>query len=567
MLICGIKLSHDGGVAVIDGNRLILSIECEKLGNNARYSSLGDLDLVREVLDEEGIHANEIDCFVVDGWHATPGDDTAWVRTACGGHATSVEVAPYTASVDHLDPLDRRRFGGAQGLLSPGYSSYSHVSSHVLGAYCTSPFAKCEEDALVLAWDGGMLPWLYHVEAGKRRVQALGPIFLLVGNLFGSFCTQLEPFRCDAPDASDEQRYRQHLEVPGKAMAYAALGRVEPAAFDAIEALLVEIDEISDEVALKLARGVLDRRKELFPGLSDANLIATVQAWVGEQLVASLRSAVAHTFPGENPNLCLTGGCALNIKWNSLLRDSALFREIWVPPFPNDSGAALGTACCEMIRQTGSLALDWDVYQGPQPAPIPPCGSALRGWESRACDERALAGLLHREGEPVVVVDGRAALGPRALGNRSILAPATDPRMKDRLNALKGREPYRPVAPMCLTGRAAEVFAANVGPSDKYMTFEHAVRSPWRDRVPAIAHLDGSARLQVIDATTPSTRAGRILQEYERLSGIPVLCNTSANLPGSGLFPDLETVAKWGRTRYLWSGGVLYTNPDKRAAS
>lgn len=104
--------------------------------------------------------------------------------------------------------------------------------------------------------------------------------------------------------------------------------------------------------------------------------------------------------------------------------------------------------------------------------------------------------------------------------------------MKDRLNEIKGRAYYRPVAPLCIESRAREVF--DPGTQDPYMLFEHRVRANWVDRVPAIVHSDGSARLQTISPSETNTVAGHILYEYERIGGIPVLCNTSANCPGRG---------------------------------
>jgi carbamoyltransferase len=206
-----------------------------------------------------------------------------------------------------------------------------------------------------------------------------------------------------------------------------------------------------------------------------------------------------------------------------------------------------------MFGMDGRVALEWNVYAGPQlvAEQMPP------GWAARECDEGELARILHERGEPVVVLSGRAEAGPRALGNRSILAPAIDPAMKDRLNDIKDRASYRPVAPICLASRAAEVFTP--GYADRYMLFEHRPRGEWAQRIPAVVHLDGTARLQTIDPSEGA--AGRILAAYERLSGIPVLCNTSANLNGHGFFPDVATAARWGRTRYVWSDGVLYENP------
>lgn len=129
--------------------------------------------------------------------------------------------------------------------------------------------------------------------------------------------------------------------------------------------------------------------------------------------------------------------------------------------------------------------------------------------------------------------------------------------MKARLNAIKKRADYRPVAPICLEARAAEVF--DPGTPDPYMLFEHRLRPGWAERVPAVVHLDGTARLQTVDESSDSA-VSRVLAAYAEISGVPVLCNTSANFEGCGFFPDVASAARWGRTRFIWSEGMLYTN-------
>ncbi|MFI7115841.1 carbamoyltransferase N-terminal domain-containing protein [Amycolatopsis sp. NPDC049868] len=567
MLICGVKVSHDGGVAVIRDNRLLFSIELEKLDNAERYSSLGDLRRVARILRSEGIDPSEVDRYVVDGWF-TEGDEqnpVSVIASTDGGDPLDLTVAPYQDR-GKQDPLERYTFDGydfAPG--REGYASYHHVSNHLLGAYCSSPFAARGEDALVLVWDGSMVPRLYHVQAGTRTVTPIASLLPITGNSFADFSSRFEPFDRPTEGFTADEVMRHHLSIAGKAMAYAALGRVEPDSFPIFGELVTGFPSVSTDNAKLVGEKVAVNREQLFPGLSNADLIASFQAYLGEALLHSLilrlRRAPSRVLTkllggrlGKRPNLVLGGGCGLNIKWNNLLRGSGLFDDVWVPPFPNDSGAALGTACCEMFREGGHLALEWDVYSGPRlrRGPVP------AGWEVRPFDEYQLAGLLHTEGEPVVVLDGRAEIGPRALGNRSILAPATGLVMKERLNRIKDRAHYRPVAPICLTSRAAEVF--DPGGADPYMLFEHHMRPGWAERVPAVVHLDGTARLQTIDSSAGSA-TGRILEAYERISGIPVLCNTSANLNGSGFFPDVESAAKWGGTRYIWSEQKLYTNP------
>ena len=540
MLICGIKASHDGAVAVIDGSQLLFSVEIEKLGNRRRYSSLDEIELVREVLATEGLALTDVDQFVVDGWYSSDGRSDVVVQTREGGKQLGIPTAPYIDPRGGAIGSYRNEFSGVGATaLNAGYSSFSHDCGHVMASYCTSPFAAQRTAALVLSWDGGMLPRLYRVDPIAATIEPLGPLFPLVGNMFGNFCCQLEPFYRDPATMTERALTEFELSVPGQAMAYAALGTVQPDAFVAFDTL---IDGYAPtiEMAELLGREVARRRRELFPGMTNADLIATFQAFIGHVLVEGIASALRQHSGGRAENLCLAGGCALNIKWNGLLRESGVVDQIWVPPFPNDAGAAIGTACAEMASRTGRFDLDWNVYRGPRLRDSPPPAD----WTARACDEHQLARHLHEDGEPVVVLDGRAELGPRALGNRSILAPATTLAAKDELNRIKKRQAYRPVAPICLESHAPEVFAP--GGVDPYMVFEHRVASAWRDRVPAIVHLDGTARLQTLRADTPGTRTGRILHEYYKLSGVPVLCNTSANMKGYGFFADARDRCRVG---------------------
>jgi carbamoyltransferase len=569
MIICGIKISHDGGIAVIEDNSLLFSVEIEKIENGLRYSSLDNLGQVAQILLSEGIKPSDVDQFVVDGWFVDGIDDTE-VRdhsmiVARGGRRLDIPVAPYQDRPGSGGPLKRYSFQGHSfGSSADGYASYFHISSHLLGGYCSSPFAARGEDALVLVWDGGSVPCLYSVEAGTRTITPIAVLLPITGDSFGEFSSHFDPFRKSVDGFSADEIMREHLSVAGKAMAYAALGKIEESSFAIFDKLENDFPSVSPENAKIFSERLVIRRDELLPGLSDADLIATYQAYLGDRLLQSISSLLQSRLPGRRlspsgrrdssfrPNLVLAGGCALNIKWNSMLRQSDLFKEIWIPPFPNDSGAAIGTASCEMFRQGGHTSLNWDVCSGPRLG----AGAMPSDWRVQPFGELQLAELLHTEQEPVIVLSGRAEIGPRALGNRSILAPATSPGIKDRLNAMKGRAWYRPVAPICLASRAAEVFAP--GGNDPYMLFEHRPRQAWAERIPAVLHLDGTARLQTIDPSVISP-VSRILGFYEQLSGIPVLCNTSANFQGRGFFPDVASAARWGGARYIWSEGLLYT--------
>jgi carbamoyltransferase len=130
---------------------------------------------------------------------------------------------------------------------------------------------------------------------------------------------------------------------------------------------------------------------------------------------------------------------------------------------------------------------------------------------------------------------GRSEFGPRALGHRSLLANAGDPTNLQRMNAIKGRESFRPVAPMVLLDRAPEIFEGPL-PSP-YMLFTHRVRPAWRARIPAVVHVDGTARVQTVDPREEPLVA-RMLAAVERRTGLPVVVNTSFNTAGRPMVDD-----------------------------
>ena len=132
--------------------------------------------------------------------------------------------------------------------------------------------------------------------------------------------------------------------------------------------------------------------------------------------------------------------------------------------------------------------------------------------------------------------DGRSEFGPRALGHRSLMAHPGRAANLERLNDVKGREQFRPVAPMVLAERAADIFLDGPLPSP-YMLFVHRVAPQWRDRIPAVVHVDGTARVQTVDeATTP--RVAALLRAFEERTGLPVVVNTSLNTAGRPMVDD-----------------------------
>jgi carbamoyltransferase len=545
MLRLGVKLTHDGGLALLDGPTLVFSHEAEKSANLPRHSPLSALD-VDATLAHYGHALDAIDRVLVDGW--------------IDGSADGVRVAPYHENDDDRDPLRPHELSGLKlGGSTLNYLSFTHAAGHVFGTYATSPFAARGERSLVLVWDGAMLPRLYLVDPAGPECRPLRQLFGLQGHVYPVFGSYFGPFVPDGrrPPAHESLPTQALLSLSGKVMAWAGLGTVDEQFVEELERIYKDRLELRYEFLFAFARLAWERAQER--GVPDADAVASLQAWIGRRMRGALARILARdrSLPAR---LCFTGGCALNIVWNAELRDSGLFEDVWVPPFPNDAGSALGCAAADLVRCGEGPAIDWDVYRGPQLMATEP----LAGWSRSPCAIAQLAAFLHETGEPVVFLAGRAELGPRALGNRSILCSATSPQAKDVLNEMKGREWYRPVAPICLEDEAPRVFAP--GTPDPYMLFTHAVRPAWRERVPAIVHVDGSARLQTVNAQQ-NPLVAQLLAEYRERSGIPLLCNTSANLKGSGFFPDLRSAMEWPGARHVWCDGELHSRAPVAAVA
>jgi carbamoyltransferase len=260
-----------------------------------------------------------------------------------------------------------------------------------------------------------------------------------------------------------------------------------------------------------------------------ADLAASLQLCL-QQVIAELAGWL-HQQTGFR-RLALAGGVALNCVANTELFASSEFEEIWVQPAAGDAGTALGGAL-----YAAQLA-------GEEIAPFP--GADLgRGWSEaeieaelrtarvpylRPADIAATAAEALAANQIVAWFQGRSEFGPRALGRRSLLAHPGHSANLSRLNDVKGREQFRPVAPMVLAERAAEIFGRGPIPSP-YMLFVHEVDRAWRDRLPAVVHVDGTARIQTVDAGADPL-LGRMLTEFERRTGLPVVVNTSLNTAG-----------------------------------
>ena len=214
----------------------------------------------------------------------------------------------------------------------------------------------------------------------------------------------------------------------------------------------------------------------------------------------------------NNGNIVFVGGCALNVSANRFLPQ--YFDNVYIPPNPGDGGSAIG---CVLARTKKHI--DPNPYMGYNiPGKYPTNG--------------IITTLL--KNKVVGVANGPAEFGPRALGNRSFLADPRHEDIKDTVNQFKGREPFRPFAPMILKEDVSKYFFG--GFESPYMCCALKATEEVKKNYPGIVHLDGTSRLQVVDREPHRT----LLQEWKKSTGCPVLLNTSLNVKGQPIVNDLD---------------------------
>jgi carbamoyltransferase len=293
------------------------------------------------------------------------------------------------------------------------------------------------------------------------------------------------------------------------------------------------------------------------------DIAAVLQRALEESLLFVLTEGLAATSDAakgatHSRNLCMAGGVALNCTANGLIVRSGLFDNVFVQPAAGDDGTALGAAL-HVLRT--------HVPADPQPMAMPYWGEEFGEPDIQAALDTLGPGhqVRHLPGEPLLkevaaliysgaVVSwyqGRMEFGPRALGNRSILADPTVPDMREHLNAVvKQREEFRPFAPAVTAEDAGEYFEIEPGQESTYrhMLFVTQVREKYRDLLPSITHVDGSARVQVVERES-APRFHALIRQLGDDHGTPVILNTSFNLKGQPIVrTPLEAVATYARS-------------------
>lgn len=400
----------------------------------------------------------------------------------------------------------------------------SHHLSH-LGTVLPANF----DSALIICADGGS-------EDGSTKFYLKKPdkvIFLadfsetiLTGKFYGTL-TQI---------VIDPNFYKAHVEYPGKTMGLAAMGSFSKK----FEVLVLKnkklLNKLYQNGCLHLNElfGISNNYKNVWQDKNRCDLAFTAQKiWVDEFIKKI--SEYKHL----SNNICLVGGCALNVILNSELAKRRWFKNIYVSPVSGDSGQSLGA----ILYKYPNIKCDYP-FLG-------------RGFGEIENDKGLVAEVVRDLLEHKIVAwyEGRSEIGARALGHRSFLGLPDSVEMRIKLSEkVKGREPYRPVSAI-MTKEFLPNFTSELTPSP-YMTFAPLVKDEIKKKCAAVVHFDGTSRIQTLNKKDNEVLY-KILIEIGKKTGYPVLMNSSFNIAGE---PIVDTPEDAMRTFKKCSGVVLYLN-------
>jgi carbamoyltransferase len=492
--------SHDAAIAVFKDNALLWAAHSERSSGVKNDRDLND-DIVQQALEygwPSEIH-----------WYETP-----WLKMIRQLYAKQYKTALTTTHLDNY----MLRYGFDVGLsilddefvipdLIPAkLITHRHHHSHAAAGYYTSPF----QNAAVVVIDaiGEFETFTVWRGTGRKLKKLFSQSYPDSIGLWYSAMTQrigLKP---------NEEEYIL--------MGWAAIGDPNKY-FDRIYSDFFEFLEpgsLKIKFKRNLHRGCLDWAHDLNTIQDYADIAAGTQA-VYEHVFKHIMQEV-HRKTGER-NLVIMGGCALNCVANSIAYK--YFDNVWIMPNPGDAGSAVGAVLAHTKQH-----IEW---------PGPYLGYEIPG----DYPVEATIRELNKTGM-VGVANGRAEFGPRALGNRSLLADPRGAKMKDVVNSVKQRQEFRPFAPVIMEEHVREYFHMPCDTSP-YMQVVATCRHP--KLFPAITHLDGTSRVQTVNAQQ-HPGLYKLLERWYAETGCPMLLNTSLNIKGKPMVDNEQQAAEWEKT-------------------
>jgi predicted NodU family carbamoyl transferase len=501
MKILSYNPGHDGAIAYVKDGHLMFSIEAEK-NSNYRYSPISSHDVFNVLgeLDEMP------DVICTGGW---------WPREE---YLLGLPVHVGYRGVSKSDLIvDQRRLLGKP----IDYFSSSHERSHLLCAFGMSTLLK-GTPCYALVWEGAIGAF-YEVDS-NLNITLLADVLNEPGNRYTSIYGLADPtFPKNAPFS--------RFSDAGKLMALASFSNRSTPSTE--EKKLIDFLLGSQHVQLSLYEGLEDSRYYNV-GVDDPEFRNF--AGIFSDKIFDIFYQFAKANMKKRMPLIIAGGCGLNCDWNTKWKETNLFTEVFVPPVANDSGSAIGTAIDAQLHFTGNPKIDWNVYSGLR---FITTGSFdLAQYDLYEPNNELIADMLAND---LIIgwVSGKYEIGPRALGNRSILAAPFQESTRVRLNEIKQREQFRPIAPVCLEEEAVRWFGCDH--ASPFMLFTHHVRT---NALAAVTHVNGTARIQTVSFVT-NRFLYELLVAFKASTGYGVLCNTSLNFNGRGFINRIADLSDY----------------------
>lgn len=535
MIILGINgvdgIFHDASATLIVDGHIVASVEEERF-NRKKHTGGVPFESIRFCLKKAGATFAEIDHI---GYYLDPAVlKRVFVDDVCEQFGCDPGPITYYGNAAERIALVpqalERTFGPAP---KARFHFLNHHLAHASSAFYVSPF----DDAAILTIDGSGDRETMAVYRGQgASIEKVRDILVYPYSLGFIYTIVAAHLGLD------------WISGPGKLMGLAGYGEPDPSLFsdvikltdDPVRPLDIDLSFFDYHTGGRgLSPKGLERlgapREEGAPiEKSHERLAASMQKRLEEAIVHVAGFIPVHA-PGAK-RLCLAGGVALNVRANRRVLDMGMFDRVFVAPAASDAGTSLGCALYLQAALTHAAPHECDVYLGPDIERDFDIGEALRQRQDAVAFEKfgeeqlvsaAAADLAMNR--IVGWVQGRMETGPRALGARSILANAANPRAKEELNArVKKREAFRPYAPSVLAGLAADWFDLAESP---HMLFEARVRDDARSRIPGVTHVDGTSRPQTVVASD-NPRFHRLLTAFHRRTGLPLVLNTSFNRHG-----------------------------------
>jgi carbamoyltransferase len=539
--ILGLNAFHgDAAAALVVDGELVVAAEEERFNRVKHCAGFPDL-AVRWCLEDAGLEPGDLDHVAVSR-DPKANLGRKLMRTIRHGASARYLKARLenAAKVRDVRSALARALDVSPDALRAEVHNVEHHQAHVASAFFVSPF----EQAAVLSVDGfGDFASTMLAVGRGNRFEVLDRV--LFPHSLGIFYTALTQW-LGFPKYGDE----------GKVMGLAPYGDPEARLARMRELVRLDgdlfqlgldyfthdkegVDMTWDEQTPTIGRIFSDRMVEAFgPAREPRTELERRHEDVAAGLQAMLEEAYLHLVQAlwertREPAICLAGGVALNAVANGRIRPETPFEDVYVQPAAGDSGTAVGAAYWVWNQHLGrprDFVME-HAYTGPGYSDEE-CAAAARaaGFEPERLDDDRLFPEVARAieaGDVVGWFQGRMEFGPRALGNRSIVVDPRRADMKDVLNArIKHREPFRPFAPSILAEATGDWFEQDY-PSP-FMVLVYKTKAERRAQIPAVNHVDDTGRLQTVEERV-SPRYHRLISEFARLTGVPVVLNTSFN--------------------------------------